>query len=170
MNKAISILTIISCAAAISVSPARSANAQKTAAQPKTYAKVLTGMETNVSVQLLRVVRANVNEFGRNNIIVVQYRLRKEGPNTHHGLVTKAWFDPGEIKLRNSTMGDSYETIRGIHEHHTCSGQSMTNEWTVGQQGDGYAWFKVPDDVTTVDIFFPYTHGYMGIPVEIPKA
>ena len=170
MKKAISVLTVIATAAAISITPVNAAQAAKAATKPKEYAKVLTGMDTNVSIQLLRVVRANVAEFGRNNIVVIQYRLRKEGPNLHPGLTSKAWFDPIEIKLRNSSMGDSYETIRGIHEHHTCSGESMTNEWTVGRQGDGYAWFKVPDDVTTVDIFFPFTHGYMGIPVEIPKA
>lgn len=137
--------------------------------QKKEFPKLMTGLETNVSVQLLRVVRANVPEFGRNNIVVVQYRLRKEGANKP-GTIYKGWFEATDIKARDPALGSAYEVIRGVHEHSTYSQTAMTNSWQTGQTGDGYAWFKIPDDVKRIDLFFPETRPFNNIPIEVPKA
>lgn len=132
---------------------------------------VLTGFPTNLTLQVLRCVRANVAEFGKNNVVVLQYRLKKVGPNT--GAVKyfgDARFVALEIKAKDATLGSSYEVIRGAgHEHSTRSEDVDTADWKVGQTGDGYAWFKIPEDVNTLDVYFPKTSP-VRLQVEVPKS
>ncbi len=132
---------------------------------------VLTGFPTNLTVQVLRCVRANVAEFGRNNVVVLQYRLKKVGPNT--GAVKyfgDARFVALEIKVKDAMLGSAYEVIRGAgHEHSTRSEDVETGDWKVGQTGDGYAWFKIPEDVKTLDVYFPKTSP-VRLNIEVPKA
>jgi hypothetical protein len=146
--------------------------AKTTASKPaakQELPKMLTGFPTNISVQVLRCIRANVPEFGRNNVVVLQFRLRKEGPDT--GPVKYFGddrFEPTEIKCRDPILSSSFEPIGGAgHEESTYSNTAVTSGWKVGQTGDGYAWFKIPERITILDVYFPKTRP-MRIPIEIP--
>lgn len=175
MNKKIMIAGVLAISIANFLLPAASEAAPKkaaaSAAKKAELPTILTGFPTNLTVQVLRCVRANVAEFGRNNVVVLQYRLKKVGPNT--GAVKyfgDARFIALEIKVKDASLGSAYEVISGAgHEHSTRSEDVDTTNWTVGQTGDGYAWFKIPDDVTTLDVFFPKTSP-VRIPIEVPKA
>ncbi|MBX9689690.1 MAG: hypothetical protein K2X27_23465 [Candidatus Obscuribacterales bacterium] len=156
---------------ASTASEAAPKKAAAAAAKKPELPTVLTGFPTNLTIEVLRCVRANVAEFGRNNIVVLQFRLKKVGPNT--GAVKyfgDARFIPLEIKAKDASLGSSYEVISGAgHEHPTRSGDTDTTNWKVGQTGDGYVWFKIPDDVNTLDIFFPKTNP-VRVSVEVPKG
>jgi len=135
-------------------------------AQPASsrFPKVMTGMETNVSIQLLTVKRIKVREFDE-NVVLVQYRLKKEGKNLIQGLPTKANFYAVETKARDTQTSESFEVIRrsGFNSY---SDTALTNEWKVGQQGDGFLWLKVPREVKQLDIFFPYTAPYKSVKID----
>ena len=171
VNKQILIASVIAISAISFLAPASEAAPKKAAATAAKLPTVLTGFPTNLTVEVLRCVRANVAEFGRNNVVVLQYRIKKVGPNT--GAVKffgDARFNALEIKVKDASLGSSYEVISGAgHEHSTRSGDVDTTNWTVGQTGDGYAWFKIPDDVSTLDVFFPKTSP-VRVNIEVPKA
>lgn len=177
MNKKILIASVLAMSTMSFLLPASEAAPKKAAAPAKKEEKkdelptVLSGFPTNLTIQVLRCVRANVEEFGRNNIVVLQYRLKKVGPNT--GAVKyfgDARFIPIEIKAKDAMLGSSYEVITGAgHEHNTRSGDVDTTDWKVGQNGDGYVWFKIPSDVNTLDVYFPKTSP-VRVPVEVPKG
>jgi hypothetical protein len=113
-------------------------------------------------------VRANVPEFGRNNIVVLQYRIKKVGANT--GAVKYFGDDRFvsiDIKVKDPMLGSGFEVIRGVHEQPTHSDDVATADWKVGQTGDGYAWFKIPESVSTIDVFFPKTSP-VRLNIEVP--
>lgn len=143
------------------------ATAEKKAALPT----VLTGFPTNLTVEVLRCVRANVPEFGTNNVVVLQYRLKKVGPNT--GAVkyySDAKFNAIDIKAKDPSLGSGFEPIRGAgHQESTYSDDVDTADWKVGQTGDGYAWFKIPERITALDVFFPKTSP-VRLSIEVPKG
>jgi hypothetical protein len=146
--------------------------AKQLAAAPKKaeLPTVLTGFPTNLTVQVLKFVRANVPEFGRNNVVVLQYRIKKVGPNT--GAVKffgDARFNAIDIKAKDPALGSGFEVIRGVHDEPTYSDDVDTANWKVGQTGDGYAWFKIPERITALDVFFPKTSP-VRVAIEVPKG
>lgn len=153
--------------------PAKAAKPAKTAAAEKKdeLPTIQTGYATNLTIQVLRCVRANVPEFGTNNVVVIQYRLKKVGANT--GPVKfygDTIFPAIDIKARDASLGSSFEPIRGANlQEKTYSDDVDTQNWKVGQTGDGYAWFKIPERVTALDVFFPKTSP-VRLNIEVPKG
>ncbi len=175
MNKSV-LVAIALAASAMSFMAPSSEAANKTVAKAPAAAKqalptVLTGYPTNLTVQVLRCVRANVPEFGTNNVVVLQYRLKKIGANT--GAVKyfgDARFAAIDIKAKDPMLGSGFEPIGGAgHEERTYSDDVDTANWNNGQTGDGYAWFKIPERVTELDVFFPKTSP-VRVPIEVPKV
>ncbi len=141
------------------------------AAKKSELPTVLTGFPTNLTVQVLRCIRANVPEFGTNNVVVLQYRIKKVGADT--GKVQffgDARFNAIDVKSKDPVLASSFEPIRGAgHQESTYSDDVDTTDWKVGQTGDGYVWFKIPDRVTSIDVFFPKTSP-VRVPIEVPKS
>jgi hypothetical protein len=75
------VLLVLSVFTALGTLAADCQAAPAKAATPQGFPKVMTGLDTKVSVQILRCVRAHVPGFGQNQVVVLQYRLRKEGAN-----------------------------------------------------------------------------------------
>lgn len=155
----------------LSTLPGDAAPKKTASAKPKPLPTILTGFPTNLSLTVLRCVRAHVPEFGTNNVVVIQYRLRKEGPNTGDvKYFGDARFVALDIKTRDPALASAYEPIRGANlGERTYSDDVDTANWKVGQTGDGYAWFKIPERVTSLDVFFPKTSP-IRIPIEVPKG
>ncbi len=176
MKRTILIAGLVSISAAAFLSsaadaaPKKPAQAVGAAKQPE-LPTVLTGLPTNLTVHVLRCVRANVPEFGTNNVVVLQYRIKKIGPDT--GPVKyydDARFDAIKIKAKDASLGSGFEPIGGAgHEESTYSGGVDTSNWKVGQTGDGYAWFKIPERVTDIDVFFPKTSP-VRLTIDVPRA
>lgn len=174
-------LTIITSLAAFSMAalfiqsaeavPAKQHAKAAATTKSKELPTILTGYPTNITVQVLKCVRANVPEFGRNNVVVLQYRLKKIGPNIGQiKYFDDSRFQALEIKARDASLGSSFEPIRGAgHEESTYSEDVDTATWKAGQNGDGYAWFKIPEHVTTLDVFFPKTKP-VRLEIEVPTA
>jgi hypothetical protein len=140
------------------------------APKAKTFPKVMTGLDTNVSIQILRCVRAHVEGFGTNQVVVVQYRLKKEGPNPSGAPpYEKDKFWPNEIKARDPVLGQAFKVWQPSEGNETYSRAKWTDEMKPGENGDGYVWLNIPDRVNTIDLFFPYTNP-QRVDIEIPKA
>lgn len=143
--------------------------APKAPAKAKEYPKVLTGFDTNLSVQVLRCVRAHVPGFGHNAVVVLQYRLRKEGANPPGSPpFSKDKFWPREIKAKDPSLGQAYEVWQPNEENETYSKAFWTSEWKSGQNGDGYVWLKVPERVNVIDVYFPFTVP-QRVNIEVPS-
>lgn len=127
-------------------------------AKPKENPKVMTGLDTKVSVQVLKLVRAHVEGFGKNQVVVVQYRLRKEGPNPpgQPPFEKDKWW-PRDIKARDPALGMGFAPWEPTSGNETYSKAFWTDEWKPGQNGDGYVWLNIPERVKTIDLIFPYT-------------
>lgn len=138
-------------------------------AKAKEYPKVMTGFQTNMSVQILRCVRAHVPGFGHNAVVVLQYRLRKEGPNPSGSPpFDKDKFWPRDIKAKDPALGQAFEVWAPNDENQTYSHAFWTSEWKPGQNGDGYVWLNVPQRCNVIDVYFPYTNP-QRVNVEVPK-
>lgn len=143
-----------------------SASSQPTQPAATSFEKKMTGMVTNMSVQLLAVKRIQVEN--RNDIVLVQYRLRKEGekkgelPGGDDLILYR--FDPQNIKGRDTNTNESFEYI-SLKEHNTYSNPVDTTGWNIGQQGDGFVWLKVPKETNTLDILFPTTSSYEKVQI-----
>lgn len=140
------------------------------AAKPKEYPKVMTGLDTHVSVQLLRCVRSHVEGFGHNQVVVVQYRLRKEGANPPGSppYDKDKWWTR-DIKARDPVLGQAFLPWQPTSGNETMSANFWTDEWKPGQNGDGYVWLNIPDRVKTIDLIFPYTIP-QRVNIEVPKG
>lgn len=139
-------------------------------AKAKQYPKVMTGLDTNVSVQVLKCVRAHVEGFGQNQVVVVQYRLRKEGPNpsgTPPFSKDKWW--PNEIKARDPALGQGFKVWDPTSGNDTYSKAKWTDEMKPGENGDGYVWLNIPERVKVIDLIFPFTIP-QRMEIEVPKG
>lgn len=166
-------LTVMSVASAavtaVSVGPAEGKTTKAPAAKKKEFPKVMTGFDTQMSVQILRVIRSHVEGFGHNAVVVVQYRLRKEGANPPGSKpFEKDKFWPRDIKARDPAMGQAFTVWQPNEENETYSKAFWTSDWNPGQTGDGYVWLKVPERVNTIDIFFPFTNP-QRVNIEVPR-
>lgn len=133
------------------------------------FSKVMTGFDTNLSIQILRCVRAHVEGFGHNAVVVLQFRIRKEGANPAGSPpFAKDKFWPRDIKARDPVLGQSFKVWENNDENDTSSKAFWSSEWKNGQTGDGYVWLKVPERCNTIDVFFPYTNP-IRVNVEVPK-
>lgn len=145
-------------------------NAAAPAAKKTEFPKVMTGFDTHLSVQILRCVRAHIEGFGHNQVVVVQYRLRKEGPNPSGSppFDKDKWW-PRDIKARDPALGQAFQVWQPTSGNETYSQACWTDEWKPGQNGDGYVWLNIPERVKVVDIVFPYTIP-QRVQIEVPKA
>lgn len=139
-------------------------------AKPKEFPKVMTGFDTHMSVQILRCVRAHVEGFGHNQVVVLQYRLRKEGANPSGAppYEKDKWW-PSDIKARDPALGQAFKPWGPTEGNETYSAACWTDEWKTGQNGDGYVWLNIPDRVKVIDVIFPYTIP-QRVEIELPKA
>ena len=154
---------------AFTVLPADAKAPAAAAAKAPSFPKVMTGLDTKVSVQVLRCIRANVDGFGHNQVVVVQYRLRKEGPNPPGSPpFKKDKFWPGETKAKDPALGQGFKVWERSEGNDTYSGALWTSDWKPGQTGDGYIWLNVPERVNVIDLYFPYTNP-QRLNIEIPK-
>jgi hypothetical protein len=167
--KLFSIAMAMLVAGNIFATPAESKGSAPAASASK-FPKVMTGFETKMSVQILRVVRAHVPGFGQNGVVVVQYRLRKEGPNPpgNTPFEKDKWW-PSDIKARDPVMSQAFNVWQRTDTEQTYSDACWTSDWKVGQQGDGYVWLNVPERIKVIDIYFPYTNP-QRVQIEVPKA
>lgn len=136
----------------------------------KQFPKVMTGFDTHMSVQILRCVRAHVPGFGQNQVVVLQYRLRKEGANPSGSppYDKDKWW-PSDIKARDPVLGQGFKPWPPSEGNDTYSGAFWTDDWKTGQTGDGYVWLNIPERVKVIDIFFPYTNP-QRVEIEVPHA
>jgi hypothetical protein len=160
------IATLLALCAIISASPG---DCKGSATAEPQYPKVMTGLDTKVSVQLLKCVRAHVEGFGHNQVVVVQYRLRKEGANPPGSppFDKDKWWTR-DIKARDPAMGQAFLPWQPTSGNETYSANFWTSEWKPGQNGDGYVWLNIPERVKTIDLIFPYTNP-QRVNIEVPK-
>lgn len=169
-SKALGLLVSLLVLGTFTTAPGECKAKAQAAAAAKTFPKVMTGFQTNMSVQILRCVRAHVPGFGTNQVVVLQYRLRKEGGNPPGSPpYDKDKFWTRDIKARDPVLGQSFKVWEATEGNETASGNFWTSEWKAGQNGDGYVWLNIPDRVKVVDIFFPYTNP-QRVEIEVPKA
>ncbi len=168
--KVVALMAMLAISGAVSAAtPGECKSAAKAPAKATQFPKVLTGLDTNVSIQVLKCVRAHVPGFGTNQVVVVQYRLRKEGGNpSGDPPYDKDKFYPREIKARDPALGQKFLVWEPTSGNETYSANQWTSEFKPGQNGDGYVWLNIPDRVKTIDLIFPYTVP-QRIDIEVPK-
>lgn len=156
--KARSIAIMLLLTAITSISTNMPATAKPAPAPAPKFPKVMTGLDTNVSVQILRCVRAHVPGFGQNQVVVLQYRLRKEAgnPGGQPPYEKDKWW-PNEIKARDPMLGQAFAVWQPSSGNETYSHAKWTDEMKPGENGDGYVWLNIPERVKQIDLFFPYT-------------
>jgi hypothetical protein len=164
------VLLVLSVFTALGTLAADCQAAPAKAATPQGFPKVMTGLDTKVSVQILRCVRAHVPGFGQNQVVVLQYRLRKEGANPSGAppYDKDKWY-PREIKARDPVLSQAFEVWQPTSGNETYSKNKWTDEMKPGESGDGYVWLNIPDRVNLVDVYFPYTNP-QRVKIEVPKA
>lgn len=149
--------------------PSEAKTTKAPAAKKAEFPKVMTGFDTKLSVQILRVIRSHVEGFGHNAVVVVQYRIRKEGPNPSGSKpFEKDKFWPRDIKGRDPSLGQAFNVWQPNEENETYSKAFWSSDWNVGQTGDGYVWLNVPERVKVIDIYFPYTNP-QRVNIEVPR-
>jgi hypothetical protein len=137
------------------------ANAQKEASggQAKQSFTKMTGMDTNVSVRLVELKRLKNAQGAPDNIVLCKWYLKKVGENKTSP-VYKGWFEAIDVKGRNPNTSEVYEVAR---RGNTYSNTAMTNEWRVGDGGEGFCWLKVPAEIKSIDVILPYTAPFQNV-------
>lgn len=152
------------------VSPGNCAPTKATASKGHEYPKVMTGFDTHMSIQIKKCIRAHVPGYGTNQVVVLQYILRKEGPNPAGSPpYDKDKFWPRDIKARDPALAQAFKVWQQNGDEETASAAFWTDEWKPGQNGEGYVWLNIPERVKVIDVYFPYTNP-QRVEIEIPKA
>lgn len=135
------------------------ANAQKEAsggqAKTQSFTK-MTGMDTNVSVRLVELKRLKNAQGSPDNVVLCKWYLKKVGENKTSPIY-KGWFEAIEVKGRNPVTSEVYEVGKQY------SKTAMTNEWRVGDGGEGFCWLKVPAEIKSIDVILPYTAPFQNV-------
>src|SRR5262245_4343619 len=146
------LLRIALCLLAV-ISLAAPADAGKVSGAGK-LPKIMTGLDDGVSLEVLKCVRSHVEGFGHNQVVVVQFRLKKEGPIDKSKRQTKNMLYAANIKARDPAMANSFKCWGKKNGETTHSDMIFTMNWPVGQTGDGFVWLNIPERVQTVDLIF----------------
>lgn len=86
-----------------------SVTANNAPSKPIASTKIMSGLDDGVSVEIPKCMRSHVEGFGHNRIVVVQYRLKKEGPIDKSKRKTKNVSYAANILARDSAMGNSFK-------------------------------------------------------------
>lgn len=134
-----------------------SVTAKNAPAKTMASTKIMTGLDDGVSVEIPKCMRSHVEGFGHNQIVVVQYRLKKEGPIDKSKRKTKNVFYAAKILARDPAMGNSFKCWTKRNGETTHSNIVFTSNWPLGQTGDGFVWLNIPEKVEVTDLVFPET-------------
>lgn len=109
-------------------------------------------------VELLSVKRIKDPETGNRDVINVQMRIRRRATDG---------VDGGDIiSVSNTTARnpDTSETYKGISVNRS-TGSVALPQLRPNASADAYVWIRVPDGVSTLDIFVPDTAAFQNVPI-----
>ncbi|MBW4693256.1 MAG: hypothetical protein KME27_16005 [Lyngbya sp. HA4199-MV5] len=126
--------------------------------QPKQFVQPAFG--SIGEVELLSVKRIQDPATGKQDVVNVQFRLRRLSDKSPPAL--NQIFNPAETAARNPDTSETYEAVDPLKR--TTSPFSI-NLLAVNASVDGYVWMKIPEGVNTVDLLMKETQGFKNVPI-----
>lgn len=109
-------------------------------------------------VELLSVKRIKDPETGNRDVVNVQMRIRRRATDGVGG---------GDIISVSSTTArnpDTSETYKGVAVNRS-TGSVALPQLRPNASADAYVWIRVPNGVTTLDIFVPDAAAFQNVPI-----
>lgn len=134
-------------------SPASTAT---TAIQPGQFVQNAYG--TKAKVELLSAKRIQDPETGMRDVVNVQMRIRRVGPD----VVGTDLISLGETAARNPDTSETYQPVDAVRR---SSGVVSLFQMRQGASADAYVWMQVPEGVSTIDLFIKETRAFKAVPI-----
>lgn len=126
--------------------------------QPKQF--VAPAFKTIGEVELLSVKRIQDPETGKQDVVNVQFRVRRLSSDSPP--VLNQILSPNQVAARNPETSETYEPV----DLKRATDPILINLVNVNASVDGYVWLKIPEGVNTIDLFFPETQAFKNVPIN----
>lgn len=115
------------------------------------------GFDNKVRVEIVRVNRIQNRQTGKQDLVNVQFRVRRTGDGFADGDQIYA----GEMTGRNQEDSSIYEADRPNHTN-----QIRLKDLKKGASVDAYAWLPVAEGVESIEIKIPELEPFANVPIE----
>jgi len=114
---------------------------------------------TKGQVELLSVKRVQDPDTRTRNVVNVQMRIRPFDPDIAYGSDV---IYVGGTTARNPETSETYDQAGFDRSTGSVSLSSMRT----GASADAYVWLRVPEGVSTIDIYVPDTQAFKNVPIS----
>jgi hypothetical protein len=118
-------------------------------------------LKNAAKVELLSVRRIQDPETGTRDVVNVQFRVRRIAPDS---IVTQPGFNTSFTRAINPETNEVYKLIEGRDSSDSSS--IAVGNMREGASVDAHAWLKVPEGVSTIDIYVPDTQTFKNVPIS----
>jgi hypothetical protein len=118
-------------------------------------------LKNAAKVELLSVRRIQDPETGTPDVVNVQFRVRRIAPDS---IVTQPGFNTSFTRAINPETNEVYKLIEGRDSSDSSS--IAVGNMREGASADAHAWLKVPEGVSTIDIYVPDTQTFKNVPIS----
>jgi hypothetical protein len=118
-------------------------------------------LKNAAKVELLSVRRIQDPETGTRDVVNVQFRVRRIAPDS---IVTQPGFNTSFTRAINPETNEVYKLIEGRDSSDSSS--IAVGNMREGASADAHAWLKVPEGVSTIDIYVPDTQTFKNVPIS----
>lgn len=93
--------------------------------------------------------------------MVVRLRVKRLVEDCDSSNTSTCFVNFSNSKARNVDTYEEYEVIENKRTHSSDINSLPLNAWA-----EAYFWLEVPQGVEVIDIIFPYTEIFTGVPIE----
>ncbi|MBD2092539.1 hypothetical protein H6F67_22070 [Microcoleus sp. FACHB-1515] len=136
--------------------PAAAPTTAAAAIAPGQFVKPAFG--TSAEVELLSVKRIRDPQTERPEIVNVQFRLRRLSHDLPSGFPT---LSATSTSARNPETSETYD----IAEFDRATSSIALTTIQPGASVDGYVWLRIPEGVSTIDLFLENTQAFQNVPI-----
>ncbi|MGB3204255.1 MAG: hypothetical protein WBB28_04640 [Crinalium sp.] len=116
-------------------------------------------LTNQAQVELLSVKRIEDPQTGNRDVVNVQMRIRSQA----NDLKKPTYIEIGQTTARNPNTSETYKPVDS--SKHSTEKVDIS-QIAKGASADAYVWLRLPEKVSTLDIFVPKTAQFNQVPVS----